>query len=61
MAKIALQTDDAGMKENPGIIGGLNTNSPLLFEAGRKSEMINHIAVQFNELYIPNGKQHIVA
>ena len=39
MAKIALQTDDAGLKKNPGIIGGLNTNSPLLFDEGQADGM----------------------
>jgi trimethylamine--corrinoid protein Co-methyltransferase len=39
MAKIALQTDDAGLKHNPGIIGGLNTNSPLLFDEGQADGM----------------------
>ena len=39
MAKIALQTDDAGLRENPGIIGGLNTNSPLLFDEGQADGM----------------------
>jgi trimethylamine--corrinoid protein Co-methyltransferase len=32
MAKIALQTDDAGIAARPGLIGGLNTNSPLLLD-----------------------------
>lgn len=35
MARIALQTDDAGLKARPGIVGGLNTNSPLLFDEGQ--------------------------
>ena len=29
MAKIALQTDDDGLRARPGIVGGLNTNSPF--------------------------------
>jgi trimethylamine--corrinoid protein Co-methyltransferase len=39
MAKIALQTDDAGLKARPGIVGGLNTNSPLLFDEGQADGM----------------------
>jgi trimethylamine--corrinoid protein Co-methyltransferase len=39
MAKIALQTDDAGLKQKPGIIGGLNTNSPLVFDEGQSDGM----------------------
>jgi trimethylamine--corrinoid protein Co-methyltransferase len=39
MAKIALQTDDAGLRERPAIIGGLNTNSPLLFDEGQADGM----------------------
>ncbi len=35
MAKIALQVDDDGFKSRPGIVGGLNTNSPLLFDEGQ--------------------------
>jgi len=39
MAKIALQTDDDGLKQRPAIIGGLNTNSPLLFDEGQADGM----------------------
>ncbi len=39
MAKIALQTDDEGLKKRPGIIGGINTNSPLLFDDGQADGM----------------------
>ena len=39
MAKIALQTDDEGLRERPGIVGGLNTNSPLLFDEGQADGM----------------------
>jgi trimethylamine--corrinoid protein Co-methyltransferase len=39
MAKIALQTDDEGLKARPGIVGGLNTNSPLLFDEGQADGM----------------------
>ena len=39
MAKIALQTDEDGLKERPAIIGGLNTNSPLLFDKGQADGM----------------------
>jgi trimethylamine--corrinoid protein Co-methyltransferase len=39
MAKIALQTDDEGLKQRPAIIGGLNTNSPLLFDQGQADGM----------------------
>ncbi len=39
MAKIAMQTDDAGLKQRPAIIGGLNTNSPLLFDEGQADGM----------------------
>ena len=39
MIKIALQTDYAGLKEKPGIVGGLNTNSPLLFDEGQADGM----------------------
>lgn len=39
MAKIALQTDDEGLKQHPAIIGGLNTNSPLLFDEGQADGM----------------------
>ena len=39
MARIALQTDEAGLREKPGIVGGLNTNSPLLFDEGQADGM----------------------
>jgi len=39
MAKIALQTDDEGLQQRPAIIGGLNTNSPLLFDEGQADGM----------------------
>ncbi len=39
MAKIALQTDDVGLRARPGIVGGLNTNSPLLFDEGQADGM----------------------
>jgi trimethylamine--corrinoid protein Co-methyltransferase len=40
MAKIALQTDDAGLREKPGIIGGINTNSPLLLDDSQAEGLI---------------------
>ncbi|MFT5811549.1 MAG: trimethylamine--corrinoid protein Co-methyltransferase [Rubritalea sp.] len=39
MAKIALQTDDEGLRQRPGIVGGLNTNSPLVFDEGQADGM----------------------
>ena len=39
MAKIALQTDDEGLKQRPAIVGGVNTNSPLLFDEGQADGM----------------------
>ena len=39
MAKIALQTDDEGLKQQPAIIGGINTNSPLLWDEGQVDGM----------------------
>lgn len=39
MAKIALQTDDDGLRARPGIVGGLNTNSPLMFDEGQADGM----------------------
>jgi len=39
MAKIALQTDDEGLKQRPAIIGGINTNSPLLWDEGQVDGM----------------------
>ncbi len=39
MAKIALQTDDEGLKEKPAIIGGINTNTPLLLDEGQADAM----------------------
>ncbi|MCR9125112.1 MAG: trimethylamine methyltransferase family protein [Rhodobacteraceae bacterium] len=40
MAKIALQTDDDGLRARPGILGGVNTNSPLLFDDGQAEAVI---------------------
>ncbi|MGB4827086.1 MAG: trimethylamine methyltransferase family protein [Paracoccaceae bacterium] len=40
MAKIALQTDDDGLRARPGIIGGINTNSPLLLDDGQAEGLI---------------------
>ncbi|MDA0923502.1 MAG: trimethylamine methyltransferase family protein [Proteobacteria bacterium] len=40
MAKIALQTDDEGLRARPGILGGVNTNSPLLFDDGQAEAVI---------------------
>ena len=39
MARIALQTDEDGLREKPAIVGGLNTNSPLLFDEGQADGM----------------------
>ena len=39
MAKIALQTDDEGLRQNPAIVGGINTNSPLLLDEGQADAM----------------------
>ena len=39
MAKIALQTDDEGLRQKPAIVGGVNTNSPLLFDEGQADGM----------------------
>ncbi len=39
MAKIALQTDDDGIRQRPAIVGGVNTNSPLLFDEGQADGM----------------------
>ncbi len=39
MAKIALQTDDDGLRQRPGIVGGINTNTPLLLDAGQADGM----------------------
>ena len=39
MAKIARQTDDDGMRQRPAIVGGVNTNSPLLFDEGQADGM----------------------
>ena len=39
MAKIALQTDDEGLKRRPAIVGGINTNTPLLLDAGQADGM----------------------
>ena len=40
MAKIALQTDDDGLRDRPGIIGGINTNSPLLLDDSQAEGLI---------------------
>ncbi len=40
MAKIALQTDDDGLRARPGIIGGINTNSPLLLDDSQAEGLI---------------------
>lgn len=40
IAKIVLQTDDAGLRARPGIIGGINTNSPLLLDDGQAEGMM---------------------
>ncbi len=39
MAKIAMQTDDEGLSRNPAIVGGINTNSPLLLDDGQADGM----------------------
>jgi len=39
MARIALQTDDEGLRQRPAIIGGINTNSPLLWDEGQVDGM----------------------
>lgn len=39
MAKIALQTDDDGLRDKPAIIGGINTNTPLLLDEGQADAM----------------------
>ncbi|AXI53355.1 Glycine betaine methyltransferase (plasmid) [Pseudoseohaeicola sp. NH-UV-7] len=40
MAKIALQTDDDGLRARPGIIGGINTNSPLFLDDSQAEGLI---------------------
>ena len=40
MAKIALQLNDDGLLNNPGVLGGVNTNSPLLFDEGQAEAVI---------------------
>lgn len=40
MAKIALQTDDEGIRQRPGVLGGINTNSPLLLDDGQAEAVI---------------------
>lgn len=40
MAKIALQADDDELRVRPGILGGVNTNSPLLFDEGQAEAVI---------------------
>lgn len=39
MAKIALQTDDEGLRQKPAIVGGINTNTPLLLDEGQADAM----------------------
>ncbi len=39
MAKIALQTDDDGLRQRPAIVGGINTNTPLLLDGGQADGM----------------------
>ena len=40
MARIALQADEDGLRARPGIIGGINTNSPLLLDDGQAEGLI---------------------
>ncbi len=40
MARIALRTDDDGLRARPGIVGGINTNSPLLLDDGQAEGLI---------------------
>jgi trimethylamine--corrinoid protein Co-methyltransferase len=40
MARIALGTDEDGLRARPGILGGVNTNSPLLFDDGQAEAVI---------------------
>ena len=40
MARIALQTDEEGLRARPGILGGINTNSPLLLDDGQAEAVI---------------------
>ncbi|MCP5087172.1 MAG: trimethylamine methyltransferase family protein [Rhodobacteraceae bacterium] len=40
MAKIALQTDDDGLRARPGIIGGVNTNSPRLLDESQAEGLV---------------------
>jgi trimethylamine--corrinoid protein Co-methyltransferase len=40
MAKIALQTDDEGIAARPGLIAGINTNSPLLLDDSQAEGLI---------------------
>jgi trimethylamine--corrinoid protein Co-methyltransferase len=40
MAKIALQTDDEGLAARPGLIAGINTNSPLLLDDSQAEGLI---------------------
>ncbi len=40
MAKIALETDDEGLAARPGLIGGLNTNSPLLLDDSQAEGLV---------------------
>lgn len=40
MARIALQTDEDGLRARPGILGGINTNSPLVLDDGQAEALI---------------------
>ena len=40
MAKISLQLNDDELYKNPGVLGGVNTNSPLLFDEGQADAVI---------------------
>ncbi|MDG1459765.1 MAG: trimethylamine methyltransferase family protein [Pseudoprimorskyibacter sp.] len=40
MARIALNTDAEGLRSRPGILGGINTNSPLLLDDGQADAVI---------------------
>jgi trimethylamine---corrinoid protein Co-methyltransferase len=40
MAKISLQLKDEELRMTPGILGGVNTNSPLLFDDGQAEAVI---------------------
>ena len=40
MARIALQVSEDELRQRPGILGGINTNSPLLLDDGQAEAMI---------------------